>query len=169
MKMTDGLAIFPCVVDGWVYYCPKSETGGFSRVSVESGEAQLLAKGFVQNYVIEDGWVYYIDGGDPYGVRRVRTDGTEDGMFYLTDVPVTTLDAANGRLALGLDKTYEEDGFILSKNIHVLEIAALENHFSFECGQSPSALGRTTTYFIIYGGDFVWEVLDKFGDPGKVG
>ncbi|MFA5675307.1 MAG: DUF5050 domain-containing protein [Christensenellales bacterium] len=169
-KLSNGTAMFASVTDGWVYYAEKSIEGGFYRVSVDGGEEQNLAFGFIQTYCIADGFIYYIDVNDPYGVRRVRADGTGYEMFFPTDVMVTTLNAAGGTMYIGLDAEFEEDGFYITRDVIAIDIATKEKLEHYEAGTEPLCTGPGGgLYFLQHNDNLAWYMVFDNGSPKKIG
>lgn len=159
-RLTDGTAIFTCVADGWVYYCEKSMEGGFCRVSVDGGNKQVLSSKFIQTYCIADGWVYYVDTGDPSGVWRVRTDGTDTEMFFPFDFHITTINVVNGTLIIGFGVTYEEDGFFITEEVVMIDIATQGKVGHIEENTEAICIGSGgSLYFQSFNENLAWYRL----------
>jgi len=170
LKLSDGTSILPCVADGWVYYCEKSMEGNLCRVSVDGSETQVVHPGLVESYCVVDDWVYLVDSNDPYGVWRVHTDGSEAELFFPFDDRITTLNVVGGTLAIGFGSAYEEDGFHITQEIVLIDIATKEKVGHVEEGTEAICVGAGgNLYFQRYDENLAWYKLEPDGSLGWIG
>ncbi len=169
--LTDVLPIFPCVSGDWVYYTVKSEDGGLWRVSIDGGEPQQVAPGFIMNYCIVEDCIYYVDYNNWHNLYRVHTDGTGNELILPFDFRITTFNATDNTLYVSFNVTNEEmDGFIVGAEILALDLKTMEKLGHIKADTEPLCTGPDgKVYFFRYSEGMTWYSMNREGIEAKVG
>lgn len=168
-KLNHETSIFSCVSGEWVYYQPKSVDGGLWRLPVGGGKPRRVAKGFIQTYCVVDDWVYFVDFNKRNGIQRVHTDGTGLQMLVPLDSPITTLNVINGTIVFSFNVLQEEDGFLISREIVMLDIVSLEKKLHIDADTEPICGGPGGwVYFLKYADGLAWYAVDQKGIIRKI-
>jgi hypothetical protein len=193
-KLVDATVMFPCVIDEYVYYSVKSMNSSLYRISVDGGKptividsgsqsyllkdkqgnettVKMTAEG-IQTYCIWDDWLYFFDMNKPFNIRRVHTDGTGYEVVWSFDSHITTLNIADGSLAISFweQKAYEEDGYRIGEQLITLDLETLEKQNHIEADTEPLCSGPNGwVYYFKHNEGQAWYAMSPDGKEHKIG
>lgn len=157
VPLIDGTGEIASVYDGWVYYCGEN---GFSRVSVDGGEAKVLAGEWKADYCITDEWIYYIENTNLKAVLRMRLDGSDQSVVVRSEEEFQALNIASGKLIVSVGSDRDESGLPYPDKLLVLDPETGETLREIEAHASTIYAVGDWIYYPMLDQNQTWQSLN---------
>lgn len=158
--LVDRMTILPCVSGDYVYYCVKSEQGGFWRIPVDGGVPEKLLDAMVGAYCIKDGWIYYIASDHPAAVRRINEGGGESETIYKGNDVLSALNFVKEGLYVSSGRYLDEDGVLIGTVIFQIGIETGEIQSAIDARTEPLCAAEGCLFYTEYNEGMAWHALN---------
>ncbi|MBC2580174.1 cell wall-binding repeat-containing protein [Clostridium sp. DJ247] len=75
-KLCDDVALYPTVVEDWIYYINLSDNGNLYKIKTDGSNKTSLNKDTVSFFDISGGYIYYKNDSDNAKLYKIKTDGS---------------------------------------------------------------------------------------------
>jgi len=159
--LLDAPIIFCCVYKGYVYFNLKSmDEGGFLRIGIDGTGKQQLLPDMLSFYCIANDRIYFVDKSNPTMVKSMNLDGSDVIDVFQTDDTVIAVNISGNYLLVAKGVSYDNDGFTLSKGVHIVSLDTGEIVREWATETEPLCAAEGLFFLIENQETMAWTCID---------